>query len=47
VTDPFTFAFYANEGLFEFRGFAIGNNFKINAPNQKIMYVADKGIWIG
>ena len=47
IIDPALFAFFIEEGLFEFRVYTIGTFFKINNPNKMLKLEPGKGIWIG
>lgn len=47
IVDPALFAFYINEGLFEFHVYTIGTYFKISCPNKMLKLEPGRGIWIG
>lgn len=47
IIDPSLFAYFIEEGLFEFRVYTIGTYLKINTPNQMVKLEPGRGIWIG
>lgn len=47
IVDGETFAYYASEGLFEFRVYTVGTFFKVNSPNKQTKIESGRGVWIG